>query len=67
MALPCIKPINEVTKCKFLNLGSNIKKHVMSFLQWWEECESMFSIVEFFTFQILNIVDSQIETKMIFS
>jgi hypothetical protein len=39
----------------------------MSLLQWWEKCESMFSIVEFFVFQILSIVSSQIETKMIFS
>jgi hypothetical protein len=38
----------------------------MSFVQWWEKCESMFSIVEFFAFQILSIVGSQIETKMIF-
>lgn len=32
------------------------------FLQWWEKCETMFLTIDFLTHQILNIVESQIET-----
>jgi hypothetical protein len=32
------------------------------FLQWWEKCETMFFTIGFLTHQILNIVESQIET-----
>jgi hypothetical protein len=32
------------------------------FLQWWEKCETMFLTIGFLTHQILNIVESQIET-----
>jgi len=32
------------------------------FLQWWEKCETMFCTIGFLTHQILNIIESQIET-----
>jgi hypothetical protein len=32
------------------------------FHQWWEKCETMFLTIDFLTRQILNIVESQIET-----
>jgi hypothetical protein len=36
-------------------------------LQWWQKHESMFPNVDFLAQQILGIIESQIETKKIFS
>jgi len=44
-------------------------KEIKCFLQWWAKYESMFPIVGFLAWQILRLVESQIEIEieMIFS
>jgi len=42
-------------------------KDIKCLLQWWGKHEAMFSTVGFLPCQILSIVGSQIETKIIFS
>lgn len=42
-------------------------KNRKSHRHWWEKLESMFSTINFLAHQILSIVESQNEMKMIFS
>jgi len=38
-------------------------KNIKCLLEWWRKHETMFSIVNFLTKQILKIISSQIETE----
>jgi hypothetical protein len=42
-------------------------KEIKCFLQWWAKYETMFLIVGFLAWQILMLVESQIEIERIFS
>ncbi len=42
-------------------------KYIKWLLQWWGKYETMFLTIGFLACQILNIIGSQIETKIIFS
>jgi hypothetical protein len=42
-------------------------KEIKCPFQWWQKRESMSRTIDFFAWQILGIVGSQIKTKMVFS
>jgi hypothetical protein len=63
------EPIEELIKKELLILKLyqlNVK-NIKCPLQWWEKHETMFPIVGFLVWQIMDIVESHIETKRIFS
>jgi hypothetical protein len=64
-----IEPIKKLVNRELLILRifQINAKEIKNPLQWRQKHESIFPIVSFFAWQILGIVGSQIETKILFS